>query len=195
MSDRNDIEYDCGHGLMVFALKSCPYCEIARLTQDLAAMTAERGINGSTSDGYHTFDELYDHRCHLFTMLMWQMPSLAWRADKNDDGAKWEGWFLAGINLPTGTITYHLPQTMWDMLDGITTYDRGLQWDGHTSSDVITRLSDAILLRTQFVDTIRQQTMEEICEMITFGMMATNVTAYIEDLLTAIRKRYSTGGE
>lgn len=98
---------------------------------------------GKVSDGYHTFDDLYDHRCHLMIALMTRMPELSWRADKNDDGNKWPGWFTAGIYLPTGTITYHLPQWMWSMLDGkdIETYDVGPKWDGHTSADVVTRLA------------------------------------------------------
>lgn len=96
---------------------------------------------GSVSDGYHTFDELYDHRCHLMIALMLQMPAISWRADKNDDGEKWSGWFIAGINLPTGTITYHLPQWMWSMLEGVVTFDVGPKWDGHTSKDVVKRLA------------------------------------------------------
>ena len=27
------------------------------------------GVNGSTSDGYHTFDELYEHRTVLFSVI------------------------------------------------------------------------------------------------------------------------------
>lgn len=104
-------------------------------------------ITGKTSDGYHTFDELYDHRCHLFIALMLCNPNLSWRADKNDDGTKWPDWFLAGMNLPNGTITYHLPQWMWKMLDynGIETFDTGPKWDGHTSADVVKRLEQWII--------------------------------------------------
>lgn len=101
---------------------------------------------GKVSDGFHSFDELYDHRCHLMIALMTMMPEQSWRADKNDDGEKWPGWFTAGINLPTGTITYHLPQWMWSFLDNknIETFDVGPEWDGHTSSDVVQRLADWI---------------------------------------------------
>ena len=103
---------------------------------------------GKVSDGYHTFDELYDHRCHLFIALMKCKPELSWRADKNDDGTKWDGWFTAGMNLITGTVTYHLPQWMWSMLDNqdVETLDVGPTWDGHTSSDVVKRLADWIAL-------------------------------------------------
>ncbi|MFA5340299.1 MAG: hypothetical protein WC332_00840 [Clostridia bacterium] len=68
---------------------------------------------------------------------------ISWRADKNDNGEKWPSWFLAGIDLPTGTITYHLPQWMWSMLDNkdIKTFDVAPKWDGHTAADVINRLA------------------------------------------------------
>jgi hypothetical protein len=98
---------------------------------------------GKVSDGYHTFDDLYDHRCHLMIALMICKPEQSWRSDKNDDGEKWTCWFTAGINLPSGTITYHLPQWMWSMLDNknIETFDIAPKWDGHTSEDVVKRLA------------------------------------------------------
>lgn len=102
---------------------------------------------GEVSDGYHTFNELYEHRCLLFIALMQSNHDIAWRADKNDDGTKWDGWFLAGMDLSTGTITYHLPQNMWSMLDkDIKTFDIGPKWDGHTSNDVIKRLIEWVKL-------------------------------------------------
>ena len=98
---------------------------------------------GKISDGYHTFDELYEHRCYLFAALIQSNPCISWRADKNDDGTKWDGWFLAGMDLSTGTITYHLPQNMWNLLNCVEeTFDVAPKWDGHTSADVITRLRE-----------------------------------------------------
>ena len=53
-------------------------------------------------------------------------------------------WFVAGVNLPTGDISYHLPLWMWEMLDNckITTTDNAPIWDGYTSEDVIKRFTD-----------------------------------------------------
>lgn len=106
---------------------------------------------GKISDGYHTFDELYDHRCHLFVALIKCNPEMSWRAEKNDDGTKWDGWFVAGMDLPSGKITYHLPDWMWSMLDQcddcitFATLDIAPKWDGHTSQDVVQRLNDWIM--------------------------------------------------
>ena len=94
-------------------------------------------------DGYHTFEELYEHRIALFIALMKQMPDKSWRANNHDDGTNLEGWFIAGIHLSTGDISYHLPNGMWQALDnlGIKTTNKAPKWDGHTAQDVINRLT------------------------------------------------------
>ena len=99
---------------------------------------------GEVGDGYHTFNELYDHRCHLFIALMRSNPGLSWRANNHSDGTMFSDWFVAGMDLPTGAITYHLPLWMWKMLDGcgMVTVNKAPEWDGHTPADVINRLAD-----------------------------------------------------
>lgn len=106
-------------------------------------VVVERKKTGDISDGYHTFDELYNHRCHLFVALMRSNPAISWRANNHDDGSNYPSWFVAGMHLPTGDISYHLPQWMWTMLDGkgIATTNKAPKWDGHTAEDVIKRLA------------------------------------------------------
>lgn len=93
------------------------------------------------SDGYHTFGELYEHRCRLFIALCHQMFLEAWKSKKHSDGSEWDGWFVAGIH-PTGRsapITYHLPISMWNDLK-VDPVDKAPEWDGHTPADVLERL-------------------------------------------------------
>ncbi|MBK8191572.1 MAG: hypothetical protein IPK79_14130 [Vampirovibrionales bacterium] len=99
---------------------------------------------GKVSDGYHTFDELYDHRCHLFAALMRSNPDISWRANNHEDGTMFDGWFVAGMHLPNGDISYHLPVSMWTLLDGkgIATVNKGPKWDGHTAADTVKRLAE-----------------------------------------------------
>ena len=98
---------------------------------------------GNVSDGYHTFNELYAHRCTLFSALMKCNKEISWKTLFHDDGSNFEGWFLAGMNLPSGVVTYHLPiNPFWDNLADIRCLDKGPVWDGHTSNDVITRISE-----------------------------------------------------
>jgi len=97
---------------------------------------------GKVSDGYHTFDELYEHRCVLFVNLMLSHPKISWRAENHEDGTNLPGWFLAGMHLPSGDISYHLPERMWSLLDGrgIKTSNKAPHWDMHTPADVVNRL-------------------------------------------------------
>jgi len=106
--------------------------------------------SGQVSDGYHTFDELYAHRCALFVALMLHSNTKGpvWRSLLHDDGTMFDGWFIAGMSLPTGPITYHLPIEMWDTLNdpGVATLNQAFPWDGHTPADVVQRLNDWIML-------------------------------------------------
>jgi hypothetical protein len=108
-----------------------------------------------TSDGYHTFDELYEHRALLFIALMRAYPEISWRANNHSDGTMYEDYFVAGMHLPPGDITYHMPLDKWEMLDGcnIITTLRAPPFDGYTSNDVLSRLKQFI---TQTASTNRR---------------------------------------
>lgn len=94
------------------------------------------------SDGYHTFEELYEHRNILFVaFLRAQEENIGWRSSFHEDGTMFPGWFIAGLSLSTGMITYHLPVECWSLLDGkVQTYERAPAWDGHAPADVLKRL-------------------------------------------------------
>lgn len=107
---------------------------------------------GKISDGYHTFDELYDHRITLFIALChwvhqfeeeYSRPVSIWRSKKHSDGTSWAGWFIAGIGKEKGEmITYHIPIYRWHELAGIETLDQAPEYDGHTSVDVLKRIKE-----------------------------------------------------
>lgn len=101
------------------------------------------GDVGEVSDGYHTFKELYDHRCALFCSLMVAYPGLSWKAKMPEEVAESANWFLAGMHLPSGDISYHLPMKMWSFLQ-VKKLERSPPWDGYTSKDVVRRLWDWI---------------------------------------------------
>lgn len=110
--------------------------------------------NMEVSDGYHTMDELYDHRIELYIALakaiasrnpaadeLGEQKQEIWRARTHLDGFSYAGWFLLGIGKEKGkTITYHLPNARWDDCDFAETLERAPEWDGHTSADVLNRL-------------------------------------------------------
>jgi hypothetical protein len=102
------------------------------------------GKNLSVSDGYHTFDELYDHRITLYIALcaLVERHSVGvWRSELHSDGSRLEGWFVLGICAEPGQqITYHLPMARWAETNFAPTLERAPEFDGHTSADVLERL-------------------------------------------------------
>ena len=105
-------------------------------------MSQSHEDRSSISDGFHTFAELYEHRHALFIALALAHPSSAWRSSRHEDMSMFDGYFIAGIHLSTGDISYHLPNRLWGYLDGIETLAQAPEWDGHTSADVVNRLLD-----------------------------------------------------
>ena len=96
-------------------------------------------MTGSVSDGYHTFDELYEHRHALFLALVKTLGG--WASRRHHDGSTYEGWFIAGMDIGGKQISYHLPIRLWDIVVGLgIVVERAPQWDGHTPNDVINRL-------------------------------------------------------
>lgn len=94
---------------------------------------------GKISDGYHTFDELYEHRNMLYIVLTNLVSKNSWKSKVHNDGTTFDGWFILGCVLNSKQVTYHLPLKLWD-LSYARELDRGLVWDGHESKDVLERL-------------------------------------------------------
>lgn len=99
-------------------------------------------VTGDTSDGYHTFNELYEHRHALMLALMSSLPTQSWFSQCHDDGSSFDGWFIAGVNLPSGPITYHLPDRLFNAAKATLANELPLahKWDGHSAEDVVARL-------------------------------------------------------
>lgn len=97
---------------------------------------------GSFSDGYHTVDELYDHRVMLWITLCRVIgQGLAWRSRLHSDGTGFDGFFVLGLGKQQGTqMTYHLPDRYWEQAEFAETLERAPVFDGHTSADVLRRL-------------------------------------------------------
>lgn len=98
---------------------------------------------GSISDGYHTFDELYEHRVTLYIALCSRLDSsyYVWRSEKHSDGSSYEGYFILGIDDEKGKqITYHIPMKYWEQTYFAETLEKAPEFDGHSSKDVLERL-------------------------------------------------------
>lgn len=114
--------------------------EIKNVTYKNNKMVVEGELE--VSDTYHTFSELYGHRILLFISTMKSHKDISWKSRLHSDGSSFEGWFVAGMHLPSGDITYHIPEKFWQMLEDITTKEKAPEWDGHTANDVVIRLNN-----------------------------------------------------
>lgn len=98
-------------------------------------------IDGNTSDGYHTFNELYHHRAILFSVICNKYPDLAWKSKRHDDGTMYDNMFIVGIDTPAGPATYHYDiDPYWDLFN-VKEVAYAPKWDGHTPDMAITRIS------------------------------------------------------
>ena len=77
---------------------------------------------GELSDGYHTFNELYDFRREYNAALV-------------NSGV----WFIVIIDTPFGQISNHYENKYWDEFH-CEEKEVADEWDGHTEKDVLNRL-------------------------------------------------------
>jgi hypothetical protein len=103
-------------------------------------------IDGNTSDGYHTFNELYEFRKAYNAALFNEWASTgkcsvhkSWR---HNDGELCfgGGWFIVVAVLPQGQISNHYEAKDWDLFKVAETDKALFEFDGHTGIDVIARL-------------------------------------------------------
>ena len=140
-------------------LEKCEHCECDDCTESSAShipwdcpaydnliekaitlLKAREHITGETSDGYHTFNELYHHRAVLFSVIVANYPERSWKSKKHSDGTMYDGMFIVGIETPDGQATYHYNiDPYWDMFK-CRELDKAPEWDGHTPAQAIERI-------------------------------------------------------
>lgn len=92
---------------------------------------------GQISDGYHTFNELYNHRMMLFAVIL-NNPNnnyLAWKSWKHADNTMYEDYFIVGITTEKGDYSYHYYKDNWDLFK-VKELDFAPEWDGHKPEDI-----------------------------------------------------------
>ena len=153
----------------------CAKIEIAEELSDQLTLSGFRELNFETiqqaiidtpnehkfSDGYHTFESLYDirlaynvalfnewgrqHRPDKSGRMYLSIPVPKYDVHKSTRHHDGElcfggGWFIVVANLPSGQISNHYEMKHWDLFRVPETEKAKYEWDGHTSEDVINRL-------------------------------------------------------
>jgi len=128
------------------------------------AYCKEKGIikENNISDGYHTFDELYEFR-KLYNAALFNEWGEDYNYAKGIDTTQYNvhkskrhndgelcfggGWFIVVAVLPTGQISNHYKLEDWDLFK-IPEYPKALyEFDGHTPKDVIERLKNILITK------------------------------------------------
>lgn len=107
---------------------------------------------GNISDGYHTFNELYEYRllynASMFNELAKQGLYDVHKSRKHSDGTipfGDENWFIVQAELPTGQISNHYEMKDWELFN-VPEKEKANTYDGHTPKDVSKRLRDFLTL-------------------------------------------------
>lgn len=133
-------------------VESSPEAHVAEMVNGALKSGVLSKVDDTTSDGFHTFGELYRHRLLLTAALFrtWaahlDMPPV-FRSKRHHDGAEPfddPNWFIVVAELPTGQISYHYEMQHWDLFAGVLVVDRAPEWDGHTAAEAALRLHEWI---------------------------------------------------
>lgn len=113
-------------------------------------------INGETSDGHHTFNQLYSFRMlynAAFFNELWKSPAYhtskgvevckSWRHSDGELPFGKDNYFVVVAQLPAGQISNHYKGQYWDLFK-IPEVAKAPEWDGHTPQDVEKRLTKYI---------------------------------------------------
>jgi hypothetical protein len=111
-----------------------------------AELAKPEQVSGDTSDGYHTFNELYDFRkaynAALFNEWAQNNKYSVHKSKRHFDGGDCfgGGWFIVVAQLPDGQISNHYEMKDWDKFLLPETDKALFEYDNHTGADVLQRL-------------------------------------------------------
>ncbi len=118
-----------------------------RIGEAVLALIAGCGPDGagSVSDGYHTFDELYEYRKLYNAALFNEWANIdlygVHKSKRHADGEECfgGGWFIVVANLPTGQMRNHYKMEDFHLFK-IPEREKAAGWDGLTAQQAAKRL-------------------------------------------------------
>ena len=143
---------------------------------------------GEVSDGYHTFNELYEYRmlynAALFNEFAKQGLYDVHKSRKHSDGCYPFGdsnWFIVMAELPTGQISNHYEMKDWDKFQ-IPEKPLANKWDEHSPRDVADRLTSFTNPKKEY-----PKTYEECCKILDWNHRDYDRVGYKSDLLCKLQ--------
>lgn len=128
-----------------------PFLVVYLLIVSIVQLRENKKDKGEISDGYHTFNELYEYRllynAAFFNELARRGVCDAHKSKRHSDGEIPFGdpnWFIVMAELPTGQISNHYEMKDWDLFQ-VPEKDLANKWDGHSPRDVARRLRSYVL--------------------------------------------------
>jgi hypothetical protein len=125
--------------------ESRPYTSEDALNQLIKTMKAD---TDKISDGYHTFEELYEFRKVFNAALFNEWASIqkydVHKSCKHNDGEDCfgGGWFIVVAVLPSGQISNHYQEKDWFLFKIPEVPKAKYPFDGHTPKDVLNRIKE-----------------------------------------------------
>ena len=116
-------------------------------------MQETKSIDENTSDGYHTFKELYEYRM-LYNALLFNEWAKQGKYNVHKSKKHFEGdlcfgggWFVVYAETPHGQISNHYKLKDWDLFK-CKVREKAIKWDGHTPQDVAKTLLNLLNIKT-----------------------------------------------
>ena len=168
---RWDSNYDC----VLYYLDNCNIIKVEDILykigspedniptiQDKTTVETMKEDKGNISDGYHTFNELYEYRllynASMFNEFAKQNLYDVHKSKLHSDGTipfGDENWFVVQAELPNGQISNHYEMKDWDLFQ-IPEKEKANPYDGHTPQDVAKRLREFLTPKPQYPKTYEE---------------------------------------
>jgi hypothetical protein len=116
--------------------------KLAELKQEIARRCM---VSPDTSDGFHTFTELYHYRMLYNALLFNEWARLGMydvhKSLRHSDNELCfgGGWFVVYAQLPTGQVSNHYEMADWGRFQ-VPARDVAAEWDGHSPQEAVQRM-------------------------------------------------------
>lgn len=122
---------------------------VEEINKEIVKLQPNEGI---ISDGYHTFNELYDYRMLYNALWINCMDDNllkefnVHKSKRHHDGEEpfGGGWFIIMADLPTGQVSNHYELKYWDYFE-CEERERADEWDGHTPQEAAERMRKFVM--------------------------------------------------